>query len=679
MPSLDFFIGKGGVGKTTISAAYAVTCAAGRGRVLLLSTDPAHSLFDVFGLRSARERQRVKVGARKTLEVWQLDAAREFDDFMREYRDAVLDVIAAGTIFSREEVAPLLDTTIPGMAEVSALLVLADLLDSREYDHIVVDTAPMGHTLRLFELPDAFLRVLRFLQIAASRDQVLAQRFAHTTVAGPAFLDEWAKRAEAIRSAIFHPSKRKPGLLGALGGDGNRLWLVTTPEDFALNESVRAKRALAESSPPLRVDEIVLNRAMMEPGKCPRCAVSSKRTRAARSFLRRHFAGTEEWIAEDVGAPVSGAEALLAFGQHVFGGKRLQLSNATPKVSAIGFKRVKWPMLETPLSLTIGKGGVGKTTISAALSYAARQNDPETPLTICSTDPAPSLDDVFRQSVGDRAQPVLRDAGFHAMEIDAAAAFRRWTSKLKDKLADAFSGTSGSVHIDLTFEREVITALLDMVPPGMDELVATFRILDLLGQKDQRRGRRGEEIARQRRVVIDMAPTGHALELLRMPERIQLWTRLILRALAPHRGLALAQEAAVEIATIGQQVRELAQTLHDEKRSRVYVVMLAEPLPDRETGRLIKDLKALDVKLGPILVNRVLMTEPSPAKPARAGHSQRSTRCEWCERAARFQFATLARLKHEGFGTLLAVAEQPAAVAGAAKLKKLTRELWRIV
>ena len=637
MPSLDFFIGKGGVGKTTISSAFAVHRAAhGRGSVLLLSTDPAHSLFDVFALRSSRERQRVRVSGRTSLDVWQLDAVREFNEFLDEYRDAVLDVIVSGTIFSREEVAPLLESTIPGMAEVSALLVLAELLGSREYDHIVVDTAPLGHTLRLFELPDSFLKLLRFLQIAASRDQVLAQRFARTKLAGPKFLDNWEQRAASIREA--------------LSGPASRLVLVTSPEDFALNESVRAKKALAESSPPLRIDEIVLNRAVTHAVDCPRCTAAAKRTSAAQSFLRQHFSRTPVHVAEDIGAPTSGAASLLGFGAHVFAKKTLKVSVATPKVAKIGFQRAKWPAFTTPLSLTIGKGGVGKTTISAAVSMVTRRRDEETALTICSTDPAPSLDDVFDQEISDRPVAVLGDKSFRAMEMDAAADFRRWTAKLKDKVSGAFGSTSGSLHLDLSFEREVITALLDMVPPGMDELAATFRILDLL-EEDQR-------------VVIDMAPTGHALELLRMPERIQLWTRLILRALAPHRGLKMAQEAGVEIAKIGQNVRRLAKTLHDEKLCRVYVVMLPEPLPDRETGRLIADLKALDVALGPVFVNRVLLTG--------------SSSCRRCERVARFQAATLARLRRQDFGTLLAVPEQVSPVSGAAALKKFTRELWRV-
>src|SRR6185437_13516872 len=97
--------------------------AASSSRVLLLSTDPAHSLFDVFELRSSKEKQRVRVGGRR-FDLWQLQAEREFREFLNVYREAVLDVLASGTIFSREEIAPLLEATIPGMSEVSALLVL---------------------------------------------------------------------------------------------------------------------------------------------------------------------------------------------------------------------------------------------------------------------------------------------------------------------------------------------------------------------------------------------------------------------------------------------------------------------------------------------------------------------------------------------------------------------------
>src|SRR5437763_1522757 len=130
------------------------------------------------------------------------------------------------------------------------------------------------------------------------------------------------------------------------------------------------------------------------------------------------------------------------------------------------------------------------------------------------------------------------------------------------------------IHVNLSFDRQVISALLDIVPPGVDELFAIFRILDLLEVPGQK-------------VIIDMAPTGHALELLRMPERILLWSRLLLKSLAPHRRMSLARDVAVQIATLSHRVRELAGMLKDGRSSRVVPVMLAEPLPDRETIRLL--------------------------------------------------------------------------------------------
>ena len=112
---------------------------------------------------------------------------------------------------------------------------------------------------------------------------------------------------------------------------------------------------------------------------------------------------------------------------------------------------------------------------------------------------------------------------------------------------------SGGLHVDLTFEKEVFAALMEVVPPGVDEVFAIFRILDLLEAKPGS-------------VFIDMAPTGHALELLRMPERILLWSRLLLKSLAAHRTLALAQDVAVELAGLGQRVRKLLELMRDTGR-----------------------------------------------------------------------------------------------------------------
>jgi arsenite-transporting ATPase len=196
-----------------------------------------------------------------------------------------------------------------------------------------------------------------------------------------------------------------------------------------------------------------------------------------------------------------------------------------------------------------------------------------------------------------------------------------------------------------------------VVPPGVDEVFAIFRILDLLE-------------ARHGSVFIDMAPTGHALELLRMPDRILLWSRLLLKSLAAHRTLALAQDVAVELAGLGQRVRKLLDLMRDSKQSRAWAVMLPEPVPDRQTQRLLAAIKEIGVTVDSLFVNRVLLGPEL---------SDKKTGCATCRRAQNWQAATLQSLqKKYGDHRLYLVRDFPAEIAGAAKLKKFTGELWQI-
>src|SRR5215813_8987920 len=136
---LTFFIGKGGVGKTTVSAAYAVRLAAKypKKRFVILSTDPAHSLADVFELKLRKELQRIP--HLSNLEVWQVDAEHRFKEFLREHREEIAELVESGTFLSREEVDSFLKTTLPGLAEMSALLTIHDLLESNKHHEIIVD------------------------------------------------------------------------------------------------------------------------------------------------------------------------------------------------------------------------------------------------------------------------------------------------------------------------------------------------------------------------------------------------------------------------------------------------------------------------------------------------------------------------------------------------------------
>ena len=635
--ALEFFLGKGGVGKTTLAAAYAVRAAAHRGRrpVLLISTDPAHSIADVLDVRLGDRPKSI----RGSLFAWQVNAEKEFRKFLDKYRERIIDLVESGTIFIRREIEPLLDTTLPGMAEISALLAIHGALSSGKWSQIVVDTAPAGHTLRLFEMPEHFARFLDFLDVAASRDQVLAETFGGTRRVSHPFLVEWRRMVEDVRQA--------------LRSEDSRLVLVTTPEEFALNESVRVRDALASSDAGLTIGAVALNRAVRSPTRCPLCARRARATRSAERFVRRHFRSADILTGDDVGQPVQGTAALLAFAQHVFDGKKLRLPASSPKPARPPrLVPASWPRLQTSLTLTSGKGGVGKTTISAALAFHQRAASRQ-PVTICSTDPAPSLDDVFQAEVGDRPIAVLRDRGLRAIEMDSVAHFRAWAAEMRDKVEGALTGEQSGVHVDISFERRVFSALLDIVPPGVDEIFAIFRILDLVAA--------GEDM-----VLIDMAPTGHALELLRMPDRMLLWSRLLLKTLAPHRTLPLAQDLAVEIASLGQRARELLARLKDPREALLVPVMLAEPMPDRETERLLAALDEMGAHAAPLFVNRVLF-------PGQAGD------CRRCERAARWQQATLAAVARRRRGrALYVVPDFGHEIAGKKDLQEFTSKLWRI-
>ena len=635
MPRLTFFIGKGGVGKTTVSSAYALLKARKRPRqsILLLSTDPAHSLADVLQVKLGDRPKRLLSAGR----LWarQLDAGTQIKSFLGFEREDILGLLSRGSLFTRDEIEPLLDTTLPGMAEVAALLAIQDLLDS-DFDEVVIDTAPMGHALRLFQMPRHFARLLKLLEAAAVRDEVLARHFGGRVAPEPV-LDRWSRMIERVHHA-FSP-------------EAATLVLVTTPEPFSLNESVRSELVLEDSGSWNWIVKVVLNRVVTRRSRCAHCQRLAHQSRVAYDFLKKHFADAKVFTAEDSGWPILGLASLRHFGSHVWEGRRMRSVVNPPQAAPVKLQPASWPLLLTPLTLTIGKGGVGKTTVSAALAYHHRSQLKDEPVAVCSIDPAPSLDDVFGARVGDILRPVLGDRKLRAAELDAPAQFQQWSGKMRGRLNQALAGDQQGVHVDLSLDRNFLLSLLDVVPPGVDEIFAVFRVLELLETGH--------------RVVIDMAPTGHALEVLRTPTRLLAWAGALLKTLARHRTLPLARDAAVEVAKLSRQMRDLAALLRDRKRCSVIVVTLPEPLPDYETRRLVRLAHGVDAPVAAVFINRVLV--------------ESSTKCLRCRYSSQWQAVSMASLRRrlrgaEGYVTR----EFDAPIAGRRALQGFTQEIWRL-
>jgi arsenite-transporting ATPase len=640
VPELVFFIGKGGVGKTTVSAAYAVREAFRRpqGRVLLVSTDPAHSLADILEVAMGTSRRRLRLSERARMTAWEIDSERLFRVFVDRHRHHLIAAVERGSLFTADEISAFLDTALPGMSEMGALLAIEEALRSGKYETIVVDTAPFGHTLRLFGLPQQFAKLLRFLEISGERDAVLAQHFGGRAARpNHAFLEEWRCEVE----------KLKRGFAAA------RVFLVTTAERFALNESWRCVQTLRNADPPMALSGVVLNRVVRRAGRCGICRRKSAAAKDARLRLQKEYKNAALYVGMDPGFPIQGVPLLKQFADSVFGHRAVRWR--APKLPATNSRArlspAAWPVLAAPLGLVLGKGGVGKTTIAAVLGYSTRQKSAHT-VEICSVDPAPSLRDVFETSITGQPRAVLGDRGFRASEMDSVALYRSWVAEIRDAMDSSAGDRSSGVHVDLSYERELFSQLLEIVPPGLDEVLAIFRILELAQ-------------GGSRKVVIDMAPTGHALELLRTPERILVWSRLLLKSLASHRKLALAREAAVKIAELEVRARELSRALASAEAA-VHAVMLPEPIPDRETQRLLEELRRLRVVPKAIFVNQVIF-------PAATGD------CPQCRNAAAWQAGVLAglqaRLRSKVVYAVPAMAREPAGKRG---LMELAHNLWKL-
>jgi arsenite-transporting ATPase len=259
-----------------------------------------------------------------------------------------------------------------------------------------------------------------------------------------------------------------------------------------------------------------------------------------------------------------------------------------------------------------GKGGVGKTTVAATLALTLARTDPR-PALLLSTDPAHSLADVLDQPVGDRPVRVLAGpANLRAREIDAAAALNARRARLTAALDEIIRTAGAGAAIRGRGAEE----LMELAPPGMDEL---FGLLSVV-----------EASARFSRVVIDTAPTGHALRLLAMPDAALAWVRLLLRVLLKYRALVRPGELGSELVALSRSIRALQTQLHDPKRTGFVVVTRAAAIARVETERLVVRLRRLRLPVPALIVNALTLVPD---------------RCSICRARALAEATEVARLR----------------------------------
>jgi arsenite-transporting ATPase len=274
----------------------AVAEAAGGLRVLIVSTDPAHSLGDAFGTTLTSTPRRL----RPSLDAVELDAPRAFARWLRDHRRPLGEILEHGTWLDREDVDALLDLSVPGVDELMGILEIdrlahqerkgrknrKDPLDKtnsralralRSYDLIVVDTAPTGHTLRLLAAPESVAAVADVLGDLQQEHRLIREQLAR--VGRP-------EAADRLIAVLADQARDTAARLRDVQQTAF-VW-VTLPEALSLAETGDGIAALERAGIPVR--DIVVNRVLPAGGPCPTCDRRRADERNVIASIRRRFA-----------------------------------------------------------------------------------------------------------------------------------------------------------------------------------------------------------------------------------------------------------------------------------------------------------------------------------------------------------------------------------------------------
>jgi len=517
-PRFLFFTGKGGVGKTSLAASIALRLSELRKKVLLISTDPASNLDEVLGVSLTRCAASVPGAERLfALNINPETAAQAYREKVIGPMRGLLPEAALRSM--EEQLSGACTMEIAAFDEFVSFLGSDDL----PYDHIVFDTAPTGHTLRLMSLSQAWTGFLD-------------QNTSGTSCLGPlAGLDKQREQYKASVDALADPRR-------------TRVVLVSRPQQATLKEAERSSRELAALG--IGNQALVLNGIFhaTDPHDPVACSIESRAQLASESygtFLKSLPVFSTTLRTENM----IGLPALRSL---------LKPPTPAPRIN-LPIKPPSWPDLSTLVDelqagghgviMTMGKGGVGKTTLAAALAHALTLRGEKVHLS--TTDPAAHIEEASGGGI----------AGMTVSRIDP---LKETASYVAEVLAS--QGALLSPESRALLEE-------DLRSPCTEE-IAVFRAFA-----------RTVATGKDRFVILDTAPTGHTLLLLDATESY-------------HRELGRQSRKETP-----EDVRELLPRLRDPAFTRVLIITLPEATPVHEAGALQSDLIRAGIKPWTWVVN----------------------------------------------------------------------------
>ena len=569
---LLLFGGKGGVGKTTCATAAALRLSQiyRKASFLIVSTDPAHSLTD--SIRGFSLPYNVKM--------IELDAQECLAIFKEKHNKNLREIASRGTFLDDEDISHFLDLSLPGLDELMALLEISRWAEGCRYDCILVDTAPTGHTLRLLAMPELITKWLQALDALLAKHrymkQLFGKRYNH---------DELDKFLLELSGSV----KRMETLLR----DSIRCRFVPVmlAEALSVYETVSLVNELKKLK--LHITDIVVNKLYPQ-STCPVCEDGRLRQMVELANLPEIFTGYSLWGIPLYHEETRGLSVLDAFWDDIYplNREKFEIQNSKLKIQ----NRLKSPRVEVPaelpspeimLLLFAGKGGVGKTTLACATALRMSWELGDKEIFLFSTDPAHSLSACLDTQIGPR--PTRLVPKLTAMEIDAQAQFETLRNQYAEELEGFLSAISP--NLDLTFDREVMERIMDLSPPGLDEVMALTMAIEFLAQ-------------RQYDVfILDAAPTGHLIRLLELPELIDQWLKTFFGLFLKYKQIFRLPKVSQRLVQMSKGLKYLRSILNDPKRSALHAVTILTEMAFQETKDLLDTCKRMRVNAPVLFLN----------------------------------------------------------------------------
>lgn len=527
IPQFLFFTGKGGVGKTSMSCAISLALADEGKKVLLISTDPASNLDEVLNTKLSSSPKAVnKVNNLFAMNINPVVAAEEYKEKMVGPYRGILPSEAIEQM--EEQLSGACTVEIAGFNEFSKYVGDEDIVAS--YDHIILDTAPTGHTLRLLALPSAW-------------NDFIADNQTGSSCLGPVSgLTEYKKLYDNVVENLKNPKE-------------TLLILVSRAEKLSLLEASLASDELKQQG--MKNQHLVINGVFQSNDEDEISKAFSLKSKEAISSIPANLQALDNTKIGFYPNGVVGIKSLRSIVDEEIAGEFEGVKEALSSALEISLNGVdSWEELiksfeddKNGLIMTMGKGGVGKTTIASMIASTLAKRGHK--VTLSTTDPAAHLEYIQQ----DNKNLIIE-------KIDPKTETKRHVDDVIAKNVNKLSAD------DMALLKEELSS------PCIEE-IAIFEAFAKTVAK-----------AKDRFVVLDTAPTGHTLLLLDASS-------------AYHKEVLKTSNDEMS-----DELTSLIPRIKDKKFTKILLVALAEATPTHEAKDLQDDLKRAGINPYAWLVNR---------------------------------------------------------------------------